>query len=112
MEEYTCTECSKHMNSMEEVAKHLRRNKTKCNYVDVRASVGGPGRADNHNHVWYCFSCEKDWKDHRSFNSSKALFQHLKDCHEDKIKRGHLYCECEYGYCYDDEICGSCNLKL
>ena len=108
MEQYTCKQCSNHMNSMQDVAKHLRKE---CiDRIDIRA-FGRPGQRDTHGHLWYCFSCEIDWKDHRSFNSNVALLQHLSACHNDMISRGHLYCLCD-GPDYSNDICGYCNLRL
>ena len=43
---------------------------------------GAVGVSDSHGHIWYCFSCETKTKNHRSFNSDAAMWQHLNDCHD------------------------------
>jgi len=42
---------------------------------------GRLGQRDNHGHVWWCFWCRKDGKDHRSFDEHQHFWNHLKDCH-------------------------------
>ena len=40
------------------------------------------GVSDSRGHVWYCFRCEDGTgKDHRSFNSDRAMWDHLTDRH-------------------------------
>jgi hypothetical protein len=47
---------------------------------DVRrpARLGEP---DAHGHTWYCFSCNGCAKDHKSFDSGRAMLDHLRDEH-------------------------------
>eukprot|EP00979_Chaetoceros_neogracilis_P018425 scaffold10589_cov224-Chaetoceros_neogracile.AAC.2 len=47
---------------------------------DIRRP-GAIGCSDSHNHLWYCFDCETNWKDHRCFNSHEAMLSHLVACH-------------------------------
>lgn len=50
--------------------------------------IGRPkfGQTDAHGHYWYCFDCGSGLKNHRSFNSDKAMWSHL--------KASHSYMEC------------------
>ena len=41
---------------------------------------------DNHGHLWYCFSCKTNEKDHKSFNSNSTMLNHLNECHGAQIK--------------------------
>jgi hypothetical protein len=72
--------------SVGEIIEHLRK-KHKLLFIQRPNSLG---IADSHGHVWYCFDCETKWgKDHRSFQSDKAMWHHLNDRHDyqlDKIK--------------------------
>ncbi|CZT46371.1 uncharacterized protein RSE6_06789 [Rhynchosporium secalis] len=44
------------------------------------------GIMDRHGHVWYCFQCEgRGGKDHRSFQSDNAMWDHLNSKHDHQI---------------------------
>lgn len=72
--------------SLSETIEHLR-TKHRLSFIRRPNSLG---TSDSHGHVWYCFNCETDiGKDHRSFQSNKAMWDHLNDCHNyqlDNIK--------------------------
>ncbi|PMD59024.1 uncharacterized protein K444DRAFT_613812 [Hyaloscypha bicolor E] len=74
------------LHSLGEIIKHLR-TKHKLSFIRRPQSLG---ISDSHGHVWYCFHYEtKRGKDHRSFQSDKAIWDHLNDRHDyqlDKIK--------------------------
>ena len=56
-----------------DIGKHLR----KYHRLDIRLA-----ESDSHGHSWYCFSCNsKSGKNHRSFDSDQALFDHLRTVH-------------------------------
>jgi hypothetical protein len=41
------------------------------------------GVADSHGHLWYCFWCVGAYgKDHKSFGSDQAMWNHLNQCHD------------------------------
>ena len=42
---------------------------------------------DRHGHRWYCFhtKCRLAHKDHRSFDTHRAMLDHVMDCHRDVI---------------------------
>lgn len=42
---------------------------------------------DNHGHMWYCFhrKCALNHKDHRSFDSHKAIVDHIIHCHHHEL---------------------------
>jgi hypothetical protein len=65
--------------SASKLAKHIRNK----HGVDMRCTGQS---CDSHGHVWYCFKCETLLKDHRSFNSDNAAFDHVLDCHGIKIE--------------------------
>ena len=80
MQMYDCKDCSKVCTDAEfqseyDLAKHLRKH----HGVDIHTSSY---ETDSHGHSWYCFSCNsKSGKDHRSFDSDQALFDHLRTVH-------------------------------
>ena len=48
---------------------------------------GTVGTMDEHGHMWYCFDekCQPAHKNHRSFNSHKAMLQHLNARHTKEL---------------------------
>ena len=61
--------------SEHELAKHVRKKHN----ADIRTTGAS---SDNHGHFWHCFSCKgKSGKDHRSFDSDQAVFDHLRTMH-------------------------------
>ena len=78
MELYTCTEHDQDFRTLADVLEHLR--KRHASLIRRPASLGIP---DSHGHLWYCFYCESDFNDHRSYNSDKAMFDHLRRRHSD-----------------------------
>lgn len=82
---YTCNDriCrdSEVLYDVGEVIEHLRR-KHKLLFSRQR----GLGSPDRHGHIWYCFYCKtKTGKNHRSFDSHKAMWDHLNDRHDDML---------------------------
>lgn len=72
----TCDEHDKEIADMGEAIEHLRPK-----HVSFIRRPGCLGEADTHGHYWYCFDCGSGLKDHRSFNSDKAIWSHLKNRH-------------------------------
>lgn len=67
---------------VDEVIEHLR-SKHKLSFI---RRPNRPGDQDSHEHVWYCFDGETDTgKDHRSFQSGEAMWNHLNDRHFDQL---------------------------
>jgi len=72
--------------SLSEVIEHLR-TKHRIPFIRRPQRLGVP---DSHGHVWYCFDCEaKSGKNHRSFQSSKAMWSHLNDRHDYQLDMIH-----------------------
>ena len=76
---YYCKDCSTVDTDAEfhsyDLAKHLRKH----HGVDIHTTSY---ISDSHGHSWYCFSCNsKSRKNHRSFDSDQALFDHLRTVH-------------------------------
>jgi hypothetical protein len=47
----------------------------------------GSGTPDGHGNLWYCFQCNtKPGRDHRSFQSDEAMWNHLHACHKHEFK--------------------------
>lgn len=44
--------------------------------------AGRLGEFDTHDHMWYCFRCGSDFKDHRSYDSDDAMWAHLLQKHD------------------------------
>ena len=71
-----------HLENHGEAIEHLRR-------YHHQSFIKGPnklGIPDSHGNYWYCFhskcSYNKSGKDHRSFRSDRAMWDHLCDCHD------------------------------
>ena len=76
MQALTCTEHDQDFN-IREAIEHIRRSHA--------SFIGRPGRAgeiDGHNHMWYCYDCGSNIKNHRSYDSDNAMWTHLKRNHE------------------------------
>ena len=78
MEYYTCTDDGNEFWSAADLIEHIRKH-----YASFIGRPGCPGITDSHGHIWYCFDCEQSLKDHRSFDSDKAMLDHFKQCHGD-----------------------------
>jgi hypothetical protein len=64
---------------LDEIIEHLR-TKHKLSFI---RRPQGLGISDSHGNVWYCFHCwAKTGKEHRSFRSDKAMWNHLNDKHD------------------------------
>lgn len=64
-----------------EVIEHLRSK-----HLSFIRRPNALGFSDSHGHVWYCFHCEsKTGNDHRSFQSDKAMWDHLNDRHDHQL---------------------------
>ena len=79
MRALTCTEHEYYFDTREAI-EHLRRF-----HVDFIKRPGRPGEIDAHNHMWYCFECSSGFKDHRSYDSDKAMWAHLRHHHNDSV---------------------------
>ena len=76
----SCWNCANIFDDLADAIEHIRK------YHGI--NIGRPGAvgcSDSHGHQWFCFDCETAFKDHRSFNSDRAMLQHLTDCHDDYI---------------------------
>lgn len=41
------------------------------------------GTPDSHGHLWWCYGCDgRSGNDHRSYNSGRAMWDHLNRCHD------------------------------
>jgi hypothetical protein len=70
------------LHSLGETIEHLRK-KHRLSFIRRPGSLG---TSDSHGHVWYCFDCEtKAGKNHRSFQSNKAMWDHLNDHHNHQL---------------------------
>jgi hypothetical protein len=61
---------------MGKAIEHLR-----AKHVSFIRRPGRLGEMDMHEHYWYCFDCGSSVKGHRSFNSDKSMWSHLKNRH-------------------------------
>lgn len=91
IEDLACVACTENGKSetifgLMDMLNHIRR----CyrHRVDLRHS-NHLGEEDAHGHLWYCFSCEdKTGKDHRSFDSHQAMYDHLTAVHSITVLQG------------------------
>ena len=69
-----------HLEDHGEAIEHLR-SYHRQSFIKRPNKVGIP---DNHGNYWYCMKCSvnKTGKDHRSFRSDRAMWDHLCDCHD------------------------------
>jgi len=75
------------LDSHDVLIEHLRK-KHKLSFIKRPYGLGSP---DRHGHVWYCFRCEtKTGKDHRRFQSDKAMWEHLNRCHDNELDKINL----------------------
>lgn len=86
MEYYTCIDDGNQFWGAADLIEHIRKH-----HASFIGRPGHPGIADSYGHIWYCFNCERSLKDHRSFNSDKAMLDHLKQCHGDIVAFTHEY---------------------
>jgi hypothetical protein len=80
---YTCNDqlCQDDLGlySLGEVIDHLRA-KHKLSFIQ---RPQGLGVSDSHGNMWYCFHCwDKTGKDHKSFRSDQAMWDHLNAKHD------------------------------
>jgi hypothetical protein len=81
---YDCTnqscEYCPYLRGPGEVIEHLRKEH-KLSFIS-RPQM--PGASDAHGNIWYCKRCvvNKLGKDHRSFQSDRAMWDHLNSCHD------------------------------
>jgi len=69
---------------LDEIIEHLRKK-----HLSFIRRPRALGSRDSHGHLWYCYRCETEIKDHRSFQSNKDMWKHLNSCHYhelDKVK--------------------------
>ena len=89
---YDCLDQScqdlQYLSGLDEVIDHLRK-KHRLNFI---RRLYGLGDADDQGLVWYCEYCQSQkGHSHRSFESDKAMWDHLNDRHGyklDKIRLG------------------------
>lgn len=73
----TCLEHGNEFIGIREAIEHIR-----AKHVGFIRRPGRPGECDTHGHTWYCFDCEsRAFSDHRSYDSDRAMWNHLKDRH-------------------------------
>lgn len=67
--------CSQHEEEFDVrgATEHVRRF-----HASFVTRPGRPGEIDTHNHMWYCFGCSSNVKDHRSYDSDNAMSTHLR----------------------------------
>jgi hypothetical protein len=81
MDNYYCTEHNRDFDSLANMVEHIRRY-----HASFIIRHGRLGSLDTHNHMWYCFGCDRPLSDHRSYDSHKALWDHLKMSHENVVE--------------------------
>lgn len=64
-----------------EALEHLRDK-----HIPFLSRPQGLGVADGHGHIWYCLKCETLLKDHKSFDSHNAVWDHLRSSHNHEIE--------------------------
>ncbi|PWY83693.1 hypothetical protein BO94DRAFT_536383 [Aspergillus sclerotioniger CBS 115572] len=74
---YTCTQDNNDFTREADLIEHIRHH----HYADFIRRPGYPGIEDSHGHMWYCFECDRPTSDHRSFDSDRAMLNHLRSCH-------------------------------
>lgn len=73
-----------YMNGLGEVIEHLRDKHGLKRYITRPSALGN---TDSHEHVWYCDQCDdRTGKGHKSFDSHRAMWQHLQSRHVDDIR--------------------------
>lgn len=83
--EYTCTNHDHDFCGLSDIIEHIRKVHTSF----IRRP-GRPGHVDSHGHMWYCFECDRlPYQDHRSYDSDRAMLDHLKDRHSELLE--HIY---------------------
>ena len=74
-----CSTHNEQLTSLAGIIEHLRRQH-KLRFISRPAALGSQ---DDHGNSWYCFSCTTRWeKDHRSFRSDRAMWDHLNAKHD------------------------------
>lgn len=69
-----------HLETADDAVEHLRG--MHYNYLMIQRPAA-PGIPDSHGNCWYCFGCLGDWgKDHKSFKSGRAMWDHLGSKHD------------------------------
>ena len=77
---WVCTSDDEYLSTQGAAIDHLRGSH-RFTWIRRPHAVGV---ADNHGHVWYCFKCLGKWgQDHRSFDSHRAMWDHLCDKHDE-----------------------------
>ena len=77
---YVCTDkkCpDEYLDSLGEVIDHLRGTHR---IIQRPHALGVP---DSHGHIWYCFCFGQLSQYHKSFNSHRAMWDHLNSKHDD-----------------------------
>ena len=74
-----CTTHNEQLTFLGKIIEYLRRQH-KLRFISRLAALGDQ---DDHGNSWYCFSCTTRWsKDHRSFRSDRAMWDHLNAKHD------------------------------
>ena len=97
MSECVCVTCQKTFDGVADAIEHIR----KCSSgMDIRRP-GALYDEDSHGNMWYCFSCSKGHKDHRSFQTNEAMRQHLSDVHRHAFNMVELLPDSFFDYDYN-----------
>lgn len=84
---YDCSdrlcEGDRNIYSLDKAIEHLRA-RHKLRFIGRPNLLGEP---DSHGHIWYCFVCPSGQKDHRSFDTSCDMWNHLSDCHDHELDK-------------------------
>lgn len=78
---YECSEHPKKLGSLDKAIDHARS----CHSNFIKRP-GRLGNMDSHGHLWYCFACEGALNDHRSYDSNRAMWNHLKTSHKNVVE--------------------------
>jgi hypothetical protein len=77
-----CDEHDIEISDLGQAIEHIR-----AKHVSFIRRPGRLGQMDGHGHYWYCYDCGSWLKDHRSFDSDRAMWSHLKASHSDIMDR-------------------------
>jgi hypothetical protein len=81
MDNYNCTKHNQDFDSLANMVEHVRRY-----HASFIIRHGRLGSLDTHGHMWYCFACDRPFSHHRSYDTHKALWDHLKASHETEVE--------------------------
>lgn len=79
MQALTCTQHGGEFDAREAI-EHVRRF-----HASFIRRAGRLGEIDAHGHMWYCFNCDSDFRDHRSYDLDDAMWAHLRTNHDNIV---------------------------